>query len=150
MSDGSSWNPYEVHPSADLRTTGEDDLKNLTILATILLSMSMLTFTLCLGAIAFNIAMGIGFGAPPGFDPNNIVAFRMGQIGSVVLPMFCQLLTIFGSVAMIARKKLGIAWAGAVAGLFPLCGPCLGLSLPFAIWAMILLQRPGVIAAFRT
>ncbi len=76
MADGSSWNPYEVHQSADLQTTGEADLRNLTIVATILLSMSMLTFALYLGGIAFNVAMGIGFDPPPGFDQNNIVADR--------------------------------------------------------------------------
>jgi hypothetical protein len=149
MADGSSWNPYEVHQSADLRTNGEGDLRNLTIVATILLSMSMLTFTLYLGAIAFNLAMGIGFDPPPGFDQDNMVAFRLGQIGSILLPLVCQLLTIFGSVAMLARKQIGIAWAGAITALFPFCGPCLGLSIPFAIWAMILLQRPAVVDAFR-
>ena len=149
MADGSSWNPYEVHQSADLQTTGEADLRNLTVVATTLLSMSMLTFTLYMGGIAFNVAMGIGFNPPPGFDQNNMVAFRLGQIGSIVLPFVCQLLTIFGSVAMIARKQIGLAWAGAITGIIPFCGPCLGLSIPFAIWAMILLQRPLVIVAFR-
>lgn len=116
MADGSSWNPYEVRQSANLQTTGEADLKNLTIVATILLSLSMLTFALDAGGIALNLVMGIGFSPPPGFDQNNMVAFRLGQIGSIVLPFVCQLMTIFGSVAMIARKQLGLAWAGAVSG----------------------------------
>ncbi len=149
MSEGPPWNPYEVRQSPALRSTGEDDLRNLTIVATILLSMSMLTLTLYLGGIAFNLAMGVGFEPPPGFDQDNLVAFRMGQIGSIAIPLVCQLLAIFGSVAMIARKKSGLAWAGAIAGLFPFCGPCLGLSIPFAIWAMVLLQRSEVVAAFQ-
>lgn len=149
MSDGSSWNPYEVRQTAELQATSENDLKNLTIAATILLSMSMLTFTLYIGSIAINLVMGIGFEPPPGFNRNNLIAFRIGQFGSVVLPFVCQVMTIFGSVAMIARKQLGLAWAGAVTGIVPVCGPCLGLSIPFAIWAMILLKRPAVVASFR-
>jgi len=149
MTEGSPWNPYEVRQAADLRAIGEYDLRNLTIVATVLLSMSMLTLTLYLGGIAFNVAMGVGFDPPPGFDRDNMVAFRIGQVGSVVVPVVCQLLTIFGSVAMIARKQLGLAWAGAVTGLFPFCGPCLGLSIPFAIWAIVLLQRSAVVAAFQ-
>jgi hypothetical protein len=149
MSEGPPWNPYAVRQSTALRSTGEEDLRNLTIVATILLSMSMLTLALYLGGIAFNLAMGVSFDPPPGFDQNNVVAFRIGQIGSIVLPLVCQLLAILGSVAMIARKKSGLAWAGAISGLLPFCGPCLGLSIPFAIWAMVLLQRPGVVAAFQ-
>lgn len=148
MSGGSTWNPYEVRQSFSLPPSGEGDLKNLTIVATILLSMSMLTVALYGGSIAINIAMGIGFDPPPDFDQNNLIAFRFGQIGSIVLPFFCQLLTILGSIAMLARKQIWLAWAGTVTALFPFCGPCLGLSMPFAIWAMILLQRPAVVNAF--
>ena len=149
MEDGSPLNPYQACQSSDLSLTGDRDLSNLTVVATILLSMAMLTLAVFAGSLAFNLALGIGFDVPPGFDGAKLIGFRMGQIGSVVVPLFCQLLTVVGAIAMIRRKQAGLAWAGAVAAIIPLCGPCFGLSIPFAIWAMVLLQRPAVAAVFR-
>lgn len=148
MSNVPSWNPYEVRSGADLQQQSADDLRKLTIVGTILLSMAMMTLALYLGGLAFNLAMGVGFEPPPGFEQGNQLAFRIGQIGSTVLGVLFQALVIAGSVAMLARKWLALAWTGAIIGLVPFCGPCVGLAIPFAIWSMVLLQRPTVLAAF--
>jgi hypothetical protein len=148
MSSGPTCNPYEVRTAADLRQQSADDLKKLTIVGTILLSMAMMTFALYLGGLAFNLAMGVRFEPPPGLEQGNQMLFRTVQIGSTVLGILFQLLVIAGSVAMIARKWFWLAWTGAIIGLVPFCGPCIGLAIPFAIWSMVLLQRPAVLAAF--
>jgi len=149
MDDGSPFNPYEARQSMAPGAAVDSNLSNLTIVATILLAMAMLTLAVFVGSLVFNLALGIGFDAPPGFEGAQLIGFRFGQIGSILVPVLCQLLAILGSIAMIRRKQIGTAWTGAVSATFPLCGPCFGLSIPFAIWAIVLLQRPSVAASFR-
>lgn len=147
-------NPYEARhaptlPPPSLPPTRENDLANLTIVATILLPMAMVTIVLYCNSIALNAPVDMGFDIPRGNDQDNMISFRVGRFGSIALPLICQLLTIAGSIAMLARRKIRVAWVGAIVSMIPFCGPCFGLSIPLAIWAMVLLQRPAVVAAFR-
>jgi len=141
-------NPYAARPIDDFEMIDEGDLKGLTIVATILMAMAMLTLAMSVGSVAFNLAMGIGFAPPPELDGPGLIGFRVGQIGGIVVQLGCQIVTVVGAIAMIRRKYIGHAWAGAVCSLVPICGPCIGFSIPLAIWAILLLRKPSVKAAF--
>ena len=53
-----------------------------------------------------------------------------------------------GAVSMLRQRSRWLAWTAAVLGLVPIVGPCFGLTLPIAIWAIMLLRRPDVNAQF--
>lgn len=55
---------------------------------------------------------------------------------------------IAGTVAMLRLRSKSLAWTACVIGLVPLFGPCMGLTIPLAIWCLVLLRRPGVGASF--
>lgn len=57
-------------------------------------------------------------------------------------------LQILGAVAMLRQRGYGLALAGAIAGLIPCEYICCLPSLPFAIWALIVLNSGEVKAAF--
>lgn len=75
-------------------------------------------------------------------------AQQAGEAVGLLVPSIIQLIALVGGVAMIRGKSYSSAIAAVVVSFIPLCGPCLGLSIPFAIWAVILLMDPDVKAAF--
>lgn len=56
-------------------------------------------------------------------------------------------LMILGAVALRRRRGFSLAMAGAVAAVIPL-NVCCFTALPFGVWALVLLGRPDVRAAF--
>lgn len=74
-------------------------------------------------------------------------------VGELLGMFFMALLavsTIAGAISMINRQSKQNAWAGAIVALIPVCGPCYGLLIPFAIWAIIVMCRSDVKASFRS
>jgi hypothetical protein len=55
---------------------------------------------------------------------------------------------IAGAIAMLRLRPKWLAWAGVVLGLIPVFGPCMGLTIPIAIWCLVLMRRPDVNASF--
>ena len=51
------------------------------------------------------------------------------------LSLAAALLTVFGAIAMLARRMYWLAVLGAIAALNPINCCCLDLNVPFAIWA---------------
>ena len=76
------------------------------------------------------------------------LAQQLGEAAGALISVIIQLIAVIGGVAMVRGKPYSSAIAGVVVSFIPLCGPCLGLSIPFAIWAVILLLDPDVKAAF--
>jgi hypothetical protein len=62
--------------------------------------------------------------------------------------LFC-LLIILGGVRMMSLRSYGLAVTAAILALLP-CQPLFLLGLIFGIWALIVLSRPSVKAAFAT
>ena len=73
------------------------------------------------------------------------------RIGSAVgygLMVVLALIAAAGAVAMMTLKWKWLAWAGCIVGMLPLFGPCFGLTIPIAIWVLVLLRRPEVDVRF--
>lgn len=58
------------------------------------------------------------------------------------------ILTLVGGLRMRALRSYGLALTGAVLALLPCCSSCCCVGIPFGIWALIVLLRPEVKAAF--
>jgi hypothetical protein len=60
-----------------------------------------------------------------------------------------SVLVLIGAGKMARLESRGWATTAAVAGMIPFFSPCCCLGLPFGIWALTVLNRPHVRAAFR-
>ena len=56
---------------------------------------------------------------------------------------------IVGSVKMIQLKDYRSAFFASIIGMLPICGGCFILSIPFAVWACVLLNEPNVKRRFK-
>lgn len=65
--------------------------------------------------------------------------FELGFLG---IALASSIATLLGGIAMIRRRNLPLAKLGAMAALLP-CTGCFVLQLPFAIWALVVLNRPA-------
>jgi hypothetical protein len=70
------------------------------------------------------------------------------MVASYATMAVISLVSTAGAVAMLRQRPKWLAWTAAVLGLVPVMGPCFGLTLPVAIWAIMLLRRPDVNAQF--
>jgi predicted Ser/Thr protein kinase len=98
---------------------------------------------------AVPLLMGMTMGAPP---PPLMGAMGVGPIELLIVSSTClnlpiAILTILGAVQMKGLGSRGLAYAGAIAALFP-CGIGWILGLPMGIWSLVVLGRPGVRRAF--
>ena len=57
-------------------------------------------------------------------------------------------LTFLGALKMRSLQSYGLAMTGAIAALVPCCGPCICIGIPLGIWALVVLRKPEVRAAF--
>lgn len=73
------------------------------------------------------------------------IIFRM--IWGIVL-IVASCFVLFGSIKMKQRKSFATAKAASIVALIPLIGPCCILGIPFGIWALIALGKPGVRQSF--
>ncbi|MCK8502347.1 MULTISPECIES: hypothetical protein [Myxococcus] len=73
-------------------------------------------------------------------------AGRLMWYGPVIL---LNALAFFGALKMKQLQNWGLAVAGGFASLVPCCGTCGCLALPISIWALVVLFKPEVKAAFR-
>jgi hypothetical protein len=56
---------------------------------------------------------------------------------------------IYGAICMLRLHGYRRALAAAILSCVPICSGCLVVGIPFGIWALIVLYRPEVKAAFR-
>lgn len=71
-------------------------------------------------------------------------------IGVCIFAMLLNGFVIFSMVQMMRLRTWGLALAGCIVSAIPLSSSaCCILSLPFAIWAIVVLVKPEVKAAFR-
>jgi hypothetical protein len=87
--------------------------------------------------------------------PRNRGAPPIEQAASVLLtslpfliPIVTSALAIAGGSSMRRAQSWPLAMTGAMVGLIPCLGPMLGLSIPVAFWALVVLRRPEIRARF--
>lgn len=148
-----SHNPYAANPTYSYGSSQSGGIDpgqqtQLTVVASFLLAMAVLTLGAVLVNLAIQFVRGAAFEVPPELQGPARTGFLFGQIGAVVIQVILQVVVIVGSIAMIRRRSIELGWAATTCSMIPCCGPCLGFSIPFAIWGLVLLSRPGVKAAF--
>ncbi len=83
---------------------------------------------------------------PPSYE---LAVVSVAKICFASANMFVCALVLAGAISMV---RLGPRWAalvGAWAASIPLFGPCHLIAIPFGIWALLVLNKPEVIAAFQ-
>jgi hypothetical protein len=91
--------------------------------------------------------LGIGLGAMGG--QGGMGAMLSGGLG-IMLGLFNMVLgavVVFGGFKMMKMQSYGLAMAAAIIAMLP-CSFCCLVSLPAGIWALIVLMKPEVKAAF--
>ena len=101
----------------------------------------------CAFIVFFNAAIRPNLAPPMNPNPDEeegetIVSILIGAWG-----LFQAALMILGAVALRGRRRYGLAMTGAVMAVIPL-NVCCFTALPFGVWAIVLLGRPEVRAAF--
>jgi hypothetical protein len=95
------------------------------------------------------LVMGISIaGAEGGEDAvgavlGGVVYFALGVIG-LGIAVFLWI----GASRMAALQGYNLSMAAAIVALVPCLSPCCVLTLPFGIWALVVLAKPEVKAAF--
>ncbi len=96
--------------------------------------------------------MNINNDTVPVFGNNAQAALAGVYIGMVVdvLAMICQIVVIVGAVSMLKGQSYASAMAASVISVIPCLSACCVLGIPFGIWALVVLNDPGVKTAFRS
>lgn len=107
-----------------------------------LLIASILWFVYLLIAVAVLLGPGGVYGQAEDAMIYSMMAISLGAM------LIAAATSIAGAVAMLTHRLKWLAWTGCVLALIPMFGPCYGLTIPIAVWCVILLRRPEVNAAF--
>ena len=89
-------------------------------------------------------------------DPNaapmrGMLEFMTSTGGRFVLSLpylIINALIFLGALKMKGLQSYGLANTAAILALIPCCGPCLCVGIPLGIWALVVLRKPEVRAAF--
>jgi hypothetical protein len=90
-------------------------------------------------AIVVTILRGLNPDFPPIFGRWEILQFASA------LP---SLFIAYGAWCMRKGKRYKVALIAAILGSIPFLTPCIWMGIPFGIWALVVLRRPEVRAAF--
>ncbi|NVJ04264.1 hypothetical protein HUW63_03280 [Myxococcus sp. AM001] len=124
-----------------------------------ILLMVLSAITVLLGLV--NVLQAFG-GADPAVeqmleDPNlpegarQFLAGMTTTSGKLLLALPTLVLNsivFFGALKMKNLQSYGLAMAAAIISVIPCCGPCACLGIPVGIWALVVLNKPEVKAAF--
>jgi hypothetical protein len=87
-------------------------------------------------------------GQVEGYDLLGILMAGSIGIAGNVIGIVVGALIIYAAVQMMSLRSWGLCLAAAILALIPCIGPCCCLSLPFGIWAIVVLLDDRVRAAF--
>jgi predicted PurR-regulated permease PerM len=68
--------------------------------------------------------------------------------GTSILALLVGATILFGALKMMHLQSYGWAMAAAILAVIPCLSPCCCLGIPFGIWALVVLSKPEVKAAF--
>ena len=72
----------------------------------------------------------------------------LGVTGLAIVNLVLAPIIIAGAVSMMNSKRYGLAKTAAIIAVIPFVSCCLLVGIPFGIWALIVLGKPEVKAAF--
>jgi hypothetical protein len=102
---------------------------------------------LSLAAIGIAVNPAAIDGAPN--DPAERAGFVIALVGILGGGFLVHLVQILGAISMLRVRNRGLALAGVFASVLPCDIYCCWFTLPFALWAGIVLLQPDVKQAFR-
>lgn len=93
--------------------------------------------------------IGLGLDSLSNTPMSGMVAGTFGLVISIV-SLGVALFMGFGALKMKNLDNWALAIAASIVALVPYVSPCCCISLPFGIWAIIVLVKPEIRAAFRS
>lgn len=84
---------------------------------------------------------------PPALKSFATSASKGGVIGPILV-LLANAFVVFGGLKMKNLESQGLAMAAAIVALIPCC-PCGCIGIPIGIWALVVLNKPGIKAAFQ-
>lgn len=134
--------------AAALGETPEQALAALKLPAILLISGA------AIGVIGGLLCVASAIGQATGYLPQQGRAVEpAGMVAAAMLFVFSSIasgVVILGAVKMLQGQGYTLAMTGAIIAIVPCVGPCFAVvSFPFGIWALVVLLRPAVKAAFR-
>jgi hypothetical protein len=66
----------------------------------------------------------------------------------IAVGLAVSLFVIYGGMQMLKLRSFGIVLAAAILTLLPCVGPCCCVGIPIGIWALVVISKPEVKAAF--
>ena len=104
------------------------------------------------GIVNIGVILWKGIPPAPDADPARSSGYYVGAYGTIVIFALADILApvlIFGAAQMLRRRGYGFCKATAILAMLPVSTHCMCvLTLPLGIWALVLLLRPDVKAAF--
>jgi hypothetical protein len=121
--------------------------------ATGLMVVAVIGFVMGAGALVMDLTgAGMNLSGIPGLDPNaeqfmHLFAGTFGIISAVVGVLLSAII-FWGGLKMKTLENYGLAMTASILALIPCLSPCCVLGLPLGIWALVVLMKPEVKAAF--
>jgi hypothetical protein len=89
-------------------------------------------------------------------DPNmapmrgffEFITSRGGRLTFSLPYLVINALVFLGALKMRGLQSYGLAMTSGILSLIPCCGPCVCVGIPLGIWALVVLRKPEVRAAF--
>lgn len=80
-------------------------------------------------------------------DPSFNVGFKAGRYIGAFVSLIWPIIIVVGAVNMKGLRSYGSAMTACIVAFFP-CNLCCLLGIPFGIWGLVALNKPGVKDAF--
>ncbi len=115
-----------------------------------LLAVAGLGMLLQIGSLLLRL-LGMGLGSLGSHEGSEAVVALMSGAAGVVFALIGLAIggfIIYGALQMKALANYPMAMAATIAAMVPCLSPCRCLGLPVGIWALVVLLKPEVKAAF--
>lgn len=99
------------------------------------------------GVVIFFSLIRLAFNLVQLLDGGDIEVFGMALIGKIVI-LIPYIVVMFGSMRMKQLKNYNLSIATSILAMIPCSGCCI-VGLPVGIWALVVLLKPEIRAAFR-
>ena len=134
--------PYSSPPGDVAPTYAMNPLLAPAIVLLILSSLTLIMLIVSLPGQILRIRE-IDTSAPSGLGE------LLGALIALVGLLLTSVAVIAGSIDMLRLKNHRSARVASIVAIVPICSPCFFLGIPFGIWALVVLGKPGVKQLFK-
>jgi hypothetical protein len=102
-------------------------------------------------AMVFGLAQqNMGGGMSPEMQKMFLAMSGTAGVAAVVFGVIGALVILFGGIKMKKLESYNLSMAAAIIAMIPCLSACCILGIPLGIWALVVLMKPEVKAAFRS